>query len=102
VGATATRAAAIDATRKGGEALLLGLHDAVSALDINLIVRKEIRFQGSFAFTSEDFQTSKRLIESCDVSIEPWTETWPLDSGQAAFDQLTSAPGSILKILLKP
>jgi 2-desacetyl-2-hydroxyethyl bacteriochlorophyllide A dehydrogenase len=102
VGATATRVAAIDITRKGGEVMLLGLHDAVSALDINLIVRKEIRFQGSFAFTSEDFQTSKRLIESGDISIVDWTETWPLESGQAAFDQLTSAPGSVLKILLKP
>jgi len=102
VGATATRAAAIAATRKGGEILLLGLHDAVSALDINLVVRKELKLQGSFAYTSADLLTSKRLIESGAISIERWTETWPLESGQLAFDQLTTTPGSTLKIVLKP
>lgn len=102
VGATPVRAAAIDATRKGGEVMLLGLHDAMSAVDFSLVVRKEMRLQGSFAYTAADFQESKRLIESGDISIEDWTETWPLESGQAAFDQLTSRPGSTLKIVLKP
>lgn len=102
VGATAVRAAAIAATRKGGELMFLGLHDTVSALDINLVVRKQLKLQGSFAYTAADFQTSKRLVESGDVSIERWTETRPLEAGHAAFDQLTSRPGSTLKIVLRP
>ncbi len=102
VGATAVRAAAISATRKGGEIMILGLHDNVSALDINLVVRKELKLQGSFAYTQADFQSAMRLIEDGSISIESWTETRPLEEGQAAFDQLTSAPGSVLKIVLRP
>lgn len=101
-GDQATRSACIRAARKGGEILLLGLHEVHATLDVAAIVRNELRLQGSYAFTAADFAQSKQRIESGDVDLSPWTEVRPLEEGQAAFDKLTSNPGSTLKILLTP
>jgi 2-desacetyl-2-hydroxyethyl bacteriochlorophyllide A dehydrogenase len=102
VGSPATRQALIESVRKGGEIMLLGLHDRTSEVDFALVVRNELRLQGSFTYTPANFQTSKRLLENGDISIEPWTQTRPLEEGQAAFDLLASDPGDTLKVVLKP
>jgi len=102
VGITAVRQNLIHVVRKGGEIMLLGLHDRMSDIDFSLVVRGEQRLQGSFAYTPADFQTSKRLLENGEVSIEPWTQMRPLEEGQAAFDLLVTDPGDTLKIVLKP
>lgn len=102
VGVTAVRQSLVHSTRKGGEIMILGLHDSMSDLDFTLIVRNELRVQGSFAFTAQDFATSKRLIENQDVCILPWTVNRPLEEGQAAFDMLTTDPGDTLKVILRP
>jgi 2-desacetyl-2-hydroxyethyl bacteriochlorophyllide A dehydrogenase len=102
VGITATRADLVLATRKGGEIMLLGLHDVSSAVDFSLIVRNEQRLQGSFAYTAADFAVSKRLIEKGAISLLDYTRVRPLEEGQAAFDLLCSDPGDTLKIVLTP
>ena len=101
-GVTSVRQSLVHATRKGGEIMILGLHDAMSDLDFTLIVRNELRVQGSFAFTAADFATSKHLIENGDVSILPYTVSRPLEEGQAAFEMLTTEPGDTLKVILQP
>jgi 2-desacetyl-2-hydroxyethyl bacteriochlorophyllide A dehydrogenase len=101
-GVTAVRRALVHTVRKGCEVMLLGLHDNTSDLDFSLVVRKELRLQGSYAYTPADFQTSKRLIEDGDIDIQPWTRTRPLEEGQSAFDLLTTDPGDVLKIVLTP
>lgn len=101
-GVTAVRGSLVHSVRKGGEIMILGLHDVMSEIDFSLVVRKELKLQGTYAFTEEDFLTSKRLLENGDVSIEPWTRVRPLAEGQAAFDLLTTNPGDTLKIVLKP
>ncbi|HXG24791.1 MAG TPA: alcohol dehydrogenase catalytic domain-containing protein [Chthonomonadales bacterium] len=101
-GVTATRANLIHTVRKGGEILLLGLHDAMSAVDFNLLVRNEQRLQGSYGYTEPDFLTSKRLLENGDVNLEPWTHVRSLEQGQEAFDHLVQNPGATLKIVLTP
>ncbi len=99
-GDTVTRAACIQAARRGGEILLLGLHEVNSTVDFTTIVRHELRLQGSFVYTDADFARSKTLIESGDVDLSRWTRSLPLDQGQAAFDQLLTDPGSTMKIVL--
>ncbi len=99
-GSQVVRAACVNAVRKGGEILLLGLHEVNSSIDFAAVVRNELRLQGSFAYTAADFALSKRLIESGDVDLSAWTEALPLEAGQAAFDKLTTDPGPTMKILL--
>ncbi len=102
VGTTPVRQSLVNAVRKGGEIMLLGLHDVMSDVDFALVVRNEIRLQGSFAYTAADFETSKKLLEDGSISIEPWTVSRPLEDGQAAFDRLVGDPGDTLKIILTP
>jgi 2-desacetyl-2-hydroxyethyl bacteriochlorophyllide A dehydrogenase len=99
-GDQATRDACVGAARKGGEILLLGLHEVRSAIDFTAVVRNELRLQGSFAYTPDDFARAKKLIESGDVDLSAWTEARPLEDGQAAFDKLTTDPGPTMKIML--
>ncbi len=99
-GTQATRAACVGAARKGGEIMLLGLHEVNSSLDFAAIVRNELRLQGSFTYSAADFAQAKALIENGDIDLSQWTETLPLEQGQAAFDKLTTDPGPTLKIML--
>lgn len=94
------RKACVAAARKGGEILLLGLHEVSSAIDFAAVVRNELRLQGSYAFTAADFARSKTLIESGDIDLSAWTEMLPLEEGDAAFHRLTTDPGSTMKIVL--
>lgn len=94
------RQVCVQATKKGGEILLLGLHEVNSSIDFTAVVRNELRLQGSFCYTPADFARSQQLIESGDVDLSPWTEMRPLEEGQAAFDKLMTDPGPTMKIAL--
>lgn len=101
-GSQTSRTASVGSIRKGGEVLLLGLHEVESALDFTAIVRNEIRLQGSFTYTAEDFARAKSLIENGDIDLSSYTDVMPLESGQSAFDRLATDPGSTMKIVLTP
>jgi 2-desacetyl-2-hydroxyethyl bacteriochlorophyllide A dehydrogenase len=101
-GDQAVRAACVGAAKKGGEIMLLGLHEVHSSIDFTAVARNELRLQGTFAFTPQDFALSKKLIENGDVDLSPWTEVRPLEEGQAAFSKLTTDPGATMKIVLTP
>jgi threonine dehydrogenase-like Zn-dependent dehydrogenase len=101
-GGERSRSEAVNACRKGGEILLLGLHDTYSRVDFNAIVRNELRLQGSFCYTPQEFARSKQLIENGDIDLSRWTESLPLEQGQAAFDKLVTDPGPTMKIMLTP
>jgi threonine dehydrogenase-like Zn-dependent dehydrogenase len=101
-GSQIAREACVGAVKKGGEVLLLGLHEVQTSLDFTAIVRNEIRLLGSFAYTPHDFAQAQKLITNGDVDFTPWTETHTLDYGQTAFDRLTTDPGATMKIVLTP
>lgn len=99
-GSQSVREACIKAVKKGGEVLLLGLHEVQTTLDFTAIVRNEIRLQGSFAYNAKDFAEALRLIEANEIDLSKWTQMLPLEQGQAAFDRLTTDPGATMKIVL--
>ncbi len=101
-GSQTVREGSVKVVKKGGEVLLLGLHEVQTTLDFTAIVRNEIRLQGSFAYNAADFAEALRLIESGEIDLSAWTEVLPLEQGQAAFDRLTTNPGSTMKIALVP
>ncbi|MCS6775338.1 MAG: alcohol dehydrogenase catalytic domain-containing protein [Chloroherpetonaceae bacterium] len=101
-GDTAVRSACVNVVRKGGEVLLLGLHEVHSNVDFARVVRGEVRLQGSYAYTTQDFAQARKLVESGSVDLSPWTEVLPLEAGQTAFDRLTTDPGATVKIVLTP
>jgi threonine dehydrogenase-like Zn-dependent dehydrogenase len=101
VGIQATRRAAVAMAAKGARLLFLGLGENDSALPWVDMVRNEQAVFTSFAYAPRDFAASVALIESRRVDLTPWTETRPLEEGQAAFSTMAHRPGPILKMMLK-
>ena len=101
VGATITRRECIESVAWGGKVVFTGLHDEESNVQANYIIRSEIAVQGSFAYTTLDFEDALNWLADGRITIEPWLQRSPLDEGGACFEQLLSKPGPIAKILLQ-
>jgi len=102
VGTAATRRTAVALAAKGARLVLLGLAENESALPWIDVTRNEQAFFTSFAYAPRDFHDSVDLLESRRVDIRAFTETRPLEDGQAGFLKMTRAPGATLKLVLKP
>jgi len=100
-GNAAARQAAFDLCRPGGLVVLLGMSKERSEVDFVTSIRKEHRVVMSFAYTPVDFERSLQLLRAGEIDLTPWTREKPLENGQEAFEQMTSAPGDTLKMLLR-
>jgi 2-desacetyl-2-hydroxyethyl bacteriochlorophyllide A dehydrogenase len=101
VGIQATRRAAVAMAAKGARLLFLGLGENDSSLPWVDMVRNEQSVFTSFAYAPRDFTASVALIESRRIDLKPWTESRPLQDGQAAFEKMARQPGPTLKMMLK-
>ena len=84
----------------GGKVVFTGLHDEESNLQANYIIRSEIAIQGSFAYTTLDFEDALNWLAADRIEIDPWLVKAPLAEGGARFEQLLGNPGPVAKILL--
>jgi threonine dehydrogenase-like Zn-dependent dehydrogenase len=100
VGATATRRECIASVAWGGKVVFTGLHDEESNIQANYIIRSEIAVQGSFAYTTLDFENALQWLADGRIEIDPWLLKAPLAEGGARFEQLLGKPGPVAKILL--
>jgi 2-desacetyl-2-hydroxyethyl bacteriochlorophyllide A dehydrogenase len=99
-GTSAARQMALEVCISGGKVVLLGMAEAKSEIDFVTSIRKEHCVLMSFAYTSRDFQHALDLLISRQVDLTSWTASLPLASGQEAFERMSFAPGSTLKMLL--
>ncbi len=81
VGATTTRRECIEAVAWGGKVIFTGLHDEESNLQANYIIRSEIAVQGSFAYTTIDFEDALGWLADGRLEIDPWIVRSPLSRG---------------------
>jgi 2-desacetyl-2-hydroxyethyl bacteriochlorophyllide A dehydrogenase len=101
VGATATRRECIESVTWGGKVVFTGLHDEESNVQANYIIRSEVAIQGSFAYTTLDFEDALNWLIEGRLEIDPWLIRAPLAEGGANFERLLSKPGPVAKILLQ-
>ena len=102
VGASATRAQAVEAVVPGGRVVFIGLHDEESPLATNYLIRQEINITGCFGYTQQDFTRAMTLLKA--EAIRPgadWLEERPLAEGPAAFEELVNSSASATKIVLR-
>lgn len=101
-GAPALALAAVEHVRAAGTIVVLALYDDPVALDPTMLVQKEIRLQGSIAYTGEDFAEAVRLTGGAGVQAEPLiTHREPLERiGEAFAEQLRAAES--IKVLVEP
>lgn len=100
VGAHATRRECVESVRPGGRVVITGLHEEESPLQANWIIRQEISIQGSFAYTTLDFEHALAWLAAGRLEIDPWLVKAPLAEGGACFERLLGQPGPVAKILL--
>ncbi len=100
VGSDLTRNTAASLVCRGGTALLLGLDEGPTSFNFFDLVRREVRLQTSFAYTEHDFAQALAFVVSGEVDFSAWTDVFPLERGQEAFETLASSPGDRLKVAL--
>jgi 2-desacetyl-2-hydroxyethyl bacteriochlorophyllide A dehydrogenase len=100
-GIESTRRQAVNCCRRGGRILFIGMAEMESSLPWIEMIRDEKAVFTTFCYTPRDFLTSLRLIEARKLNLTPWTETRPLDDGQAGFLKMAKDPGSTLKMMFK-
>jgi threonine dehydrogenase-like Zn-dependent dehydrogenase len=103
VGAGATRRAAVEMARPGGEVVWIGLHGDATEVPGREVVLGERRITGSYAVTARDIETAIALFAHDRVDIAPWVRPFPLEEGARVFRQLlTTPPADYAKAVLLP
>ena len=103
VGASATRRAAVAASRPGGEVVWIGLHEDATEVSGFDVVLGERRISGSYAVTPRDLQAAIGLFAHGKIEIAPWVKPFPLAEGARVFRELVTAPPEeYIKALLLP
>jgi 2-desacetyl-2-hydroxyethyl bacteriochlorophyllide A dehydrogenase len=101
-GVPALAASALEVVKGGGTIVVLALYDDPVTFNPTVLVQKEIRLQGSIAYTSDDFAEAVALISRGAVQAAPLiTQRESLDSVAEAFEVQLQKDRS-LKVLVTP
>ncbi|MDO4720511.1 MAG: alcohol dehydrogenase catalytic domain-containing protein [Peptostreptococcaceae bacterium] len=91
----------IQAVRKHGQIILIGIFHHEASADIAKIVRKEIIVRGSICYTWQDYKECIDLVNAGRVRVEPIiTSRYALKDVDQAMDEIDN--GQPIKIILYP
>jgi threonine dehydrogenase-like Zn-dependent dehydrogenase len=94
--------AALEHVRAGGAIVVVALYDDPITFNPTALVQREIRIQGSIAYTSEDFGDAVELVSTGTAQTGPLvTHHEPLDKIGEAFTVQLRKDESI-KVLVEP
>jgi 2-desacetyl-2-hydroxyethyl bacteriochlorophyllide A dehydrogenase len=89
--------------RTGGKVIVIGMLEAIMQLPMLDITVKEIDLQGSYGYTSDDFQQALKLIGQGKVDVKPLiTHLLPLDDIKKGFEILSQGAEDVIKVVLRP
>jgi len=101
-GVPAVADAALSTVRAGGTIVVLALYDDPISLNPTVLVQKEIRLQGSIAYTGEDFAEAAALVAEGKVKAAPLiTQHISIDDIGEAFEIQLEKERS-LKVIVTP
>jgi (R,R)-butanediol dehydrogenase/meso-butanediol dehydrogenase/diacetyl reductase len=101
-GVPALAKTAIRVVRAGGTIVVLALYDDPISFNPTALVQKEVRLQGTIAYTSEDFADAIELLRSGAARADTLiTQRESLDDIEQAF-QVQLAKDRSLKVLVNP
>jgi L-iditol 2-dehydrogenase len=102
VGRNETVTAAIDATRKGGTAVLIGNITPQVTIHLQKVVSRQIRLQGSCASAGEYPQAIEWMASGA-INVKPLiSAVVPLAEGAQWFERLYAREANLLKVVLRP
>ncbi len=101
VGSQTTLIQTLEALKKGGTGIIVGLFSKPEVtIPSNIFIQKEITVRGSQGYC-RDFQTALQLLENGDVDLGALiTHRFPLESLQEAFDLLTDPAAEAMKVVI--
>ena len=102
VGFAATRATACAIARPGGVIIHIGLGEDSGGLDVRRLTLQEIRFIGTYTYTSADFEATAAALFAGLLGDCTWVEERDLAEGATAFADLRSGKVAAPKIVLIP
>jgi (R,R)-butanediol dehydrogenase / meso-butanediol dehydrogenase / diacetyl reductase len=101
-GVPAVANGALEQIRAGGTIVVLALYDDPLTFNPTVLVQKEVRFQGSIAYTGEDFADAVAMIHAGSAQANPLiTQRHTLDEISQAFEVQLNKDRS-LKVLVTP
>lgn len=100
VGAAETKRKAIDATRPGGAAVWIGLHENAMMLDSFSVTLPERKVFGTYAAKMEDLRAALEWMRTGKVDAKSWTTRLPLSEAEQAFRRALAAKGSDIKMIV--
>lgn len=100
VGAVATKRSSLEATRPGGAAVWIGLHENTVAVDTFGITLPEKRVFGSYAATMDELRLALSLMATGQVDAKSWTTRLPLTEAEQAFRRALAAQGTDIKLIV--
>ena len=102
VGNELSKNQSLAATRPGGIAVWIGLHENSVTIKSHEVTLSERRVQGSYAASLSELQTAVELLAAGRVEWASWIKTFPLAEGVEAFHTMLAARGNNIKAVLIP
>lgn len=102
VGAASTKQQSLAATRPGGAAVWIGLHENAVTLDSYEITLPERIVFGTYAATQEELEKAIELMVAGAVDATSWVNVFPLADAVGAFHAVLAGKGSPIKAVLVP
>lgn len=94
--------AAINCTRKGGSIVLVGNISPEVTIQLQVVVSRQIRLQGSCASCGE-YPQAIELMSDGKIDVKPLiSAVAPLDEGPQWFDRLYAREPNLMKVVLAP
>jgi len=101
VGHQNTLRQAISSTAPGGTVTVVGLMDQFMEIDAIEVVTKEIKLQGHYGYSEQEFATALQLMTRRKVDVQPLiSKTFPLEAIADSFEAM--AIGKTMKSIITP
>lgn len=93
---------ALDVVRFGGQVIVVAVFEKAVELDFNIVVRKDLRIHGSWAWNADEFAQAAELIDSGKIDRRPLiSHTFALESASEAYETQLRAEEAI-KVVFTP
>jgi len=101
-GYSPVRRQALSVTARGGVLALVGLSDAATEFDVGDIINRELEIHGIYGYAPGDYERALEAVAAGTLDVTSWVREFPLEEGQRIMEQLTTAPGDLVKASLSP
>jgi 2-desacetyl-2-hydroxyethyl bacteriochlorophyllide A dehydrogenase len=89
--------------KTGGKVIVIGMLEEMMQLPMLDITVKELALQGSYGYTSDDFQQALTLLAKGNINVKPLiTHQFPLHEIKRGFEVLSQGAENVVKVVLKP